>query len=44
MTYAIGGYAKDGFDELAKAADRVFGEQIEQLRKLTDGDAAPHGH
>jgi hypothetical protein len=36
VSYAIGGYSKDGFDNLAKAADHVLGEQIEHLRKLID--------
>src|SRR5277367_3804487 len=34
ITYSIGGYNKDGFDELAKAADHVLGEQLERLKKL----------
>jgi hypothetical protein len=33
-SYAIGGYSKDGFDNLSKAADQVLGIQIERLRKL----------
>jgi hypothetical protein len=37
VSYAMGGYAKDGFDGLSKAADQVLGEQIERLRKLIDG-------
>ena len=36
LSYAIGGYAKDGFENLAKGADHVLGEQIERLRKLID--------
>jgi uncharacterized protein YndB with AHSA1/START domain len=44
LTYAIGGYAKDGFEELSKAADQVLGQQIEQLKKLVDGDSAQRGH
>ena len=36
VSYTLGGYAKDGFDALSKAADRVLGEQIERLRKLID--------
>jgi hypothetical protein len=43
ITYAIGGYNKDGFDELSKAADHVLGEQLERLKKLLDGEA-PRGH
>jgi hypothetical protein len=37
VSYAVGGYVKDGFDGLSKAADRVLGEQIERLKKLLDG-------
>jgi hypothetical protein len=36
VTYAVGGYAKDGFDGLSKAADHVLGEQLERLRKLIE--------
>jgi hypothetical protein len=36
LSYAIGGYSKDGFDALSKAADQVLGVQIERLRKLID--------
>ena len=36
VSYAIGGYSKDGFDTLSKAADQVLGIQIERLRKLID--------
>ena len=37
MSYAVGGYAKDGFDAMSKVIDRVLGEQLERLRKLIDG-------
>jgi hypothetical protein len=36
LSYAIGGYAKGGFENLAKGADHVLGEQIDRLRKLID--------
>jgi hypothetical protein len=36
VSYAIGGYSKDGFENLSTAADHVLGEQIERLRKLID--------
>jgi uncharacterized protein YndB with AHSA1/START domain len=36
VSYAIGGYSKDGFDNLAKAADQVLSVQVERLRKLID--------
>jgi uncharacterized protein YndB with AHSA1/START domain len=44
FTYAIGGYAKDGFDELSKMTDHVLGEQIVRLKKLVDGELAQRGH
>jgi hypothetical protein len=44
VSYAVGGYSKDGFDELAKAADHVIGEQLERLKKLIDTESAPRGH
>jgi hypothetical protein len=43
FTYAIGGYAKDGFDELSKMTDHVLGEQMERFKKLVD-ESAPRGH
>lgn len=42
LTYVLGGYSKDGFDELAKGADHVLGEQMERLKKLVEGAGAPH--
>lgn len=36
VSYAIGGYAKDGFEGASKAVDQVLAEQIEGLRKLID--------
>ncbi len=44
VSYAVGGYSKDGFDELAKAADHVIGEQLQRLKKLIDSESAPRGH
>lgn len=37
VSYAVGGFAKDGLDDLSKVVDRVLGEQIERLRKFIDG-------
>ena len=34
VSYTLGGYAKDGFEGIAKVVDRVLGEQAEHLRKL----------
>jgi len=44
FTYSIGGYAKDGFDELSKMTDHVLGEQIQRFKKLVDGESAPRSH
>lgn len=40
-TYAVGGYAKDGFEMLSKAADGVLGAQLERLKELVEGESAP---
>jgi uncharacterized protein YndB with AHSA1/START domain len=39
FTYTLGGFAKDGFDELSKAADHVLGVQLERLKILVDQSA-----
>jgi hypothetical protein len=43
FTYTLGGFAKDGFDELSKAADHVLGAQLERLKNLVD-EPATHAH
>jgi uncharacterized protein YndB with AHSA1/START domain len=46
MVYALGGYAKDGFADLAKAGDGVLGEQLERLKRAAETgspDAAKSG-
>lgn len=40
LTYVVGGYAKQGFGELAKAVDSVLGEQTERLRRFVETGAA----
>jgi hypothetical protein len=37
VNYAVGGYTKDGFEEMSKAVDHVLGEQLELLKKLIEG-------
>ena len=37
VSYAVVGYAKDGFDAMSKGVDQVLGQQLERLRKLIDG-------
>jgi Polyketide cyclase / dehydrase and lipid transport len=44
FTYSVGGYAKDGFDEWSKLADRMLGEQMDRFKKYVDGESAPRGH
>lgn len=36
MTYAVGGYSKDGLDKLASPVDRVLGEQIQRLKAFLE--------
>jgi len=36
VTYAVGGYAKEGFDSLGKAVDGVLGEQVARLHRLIE--------
>jgi hypothetical protein len=36
MTYAVGGYAKDGFEGLSKAADEVLGVQVGRLKSFIE--------
>jgi Polyketide cyclase / dehydrase and lipid transport len=40
VTYVVGGYAKDGFEGLSKAVDRVLGEQVARLKKLAETGTA----
>ena len=40
LTYAVGGYAKDGFDALSKAADEVLGTQLAGLKKFVEAGPA----
>ncbi len=39
VTYAVGGYAKEGFDNLSKAVDGVLGEQVARLHRLIESGA-----
>ena len=40
LTYAVGGYAKQGFGELAKAVDSVLGEQTARLARFIETGSA----
>jgi len=37
VSYAVGGFSKDGFEELSKGVDHVLSEQTERLKKFIDG-------
>jgi polyketide cyclase/dehydrase/lipid transport protein len=36
LTYAVGGYVKDGFDDLSKGVDGVLGLQVARLKQLVE--------
>ena len=36
LTYALGGYYKNGFDQLSKAADGVLTDQVVRLKRLIE--------
>jgi hypothetical protein len=42
VTYAVGGYVEDGFDDLSKAVDGVLGLQVSRLKKLIETGSASH--
>ena len=45
VSYVVGGYAKDGFEGISKAVDRVLSEQVARLQKLAEtGTADSPGH
>jgi hypothetical protein len=36
ITYAVGGYAKDGLDQIAPAVDYVMGEALDRLKAYVE--------
>lgn len=40
LTYDVGGYVKDGFDDLSKGVDAVLGQQVARLKKLVETGSA----
>ena len=40
LTYVVGGYYKEGFDEVSKAVDGVLAAQVGRLRKLIETGSA----
>jgi uncharacterized protein YndB with AHSA1/START domain len=43
LTYALGGYNKDGFAQLSQAGDDVLTSQVDRLKKLIE-TRSPEGH
>jgi uncharacterized protein YndB with AHSA1/START domain len=43
LEYTLGGYIKDGFQPLSKAADGVLGDQVARLKRLIEG-GSPDAH
>jgi len=44
LTYAVGGYSKEGFSELAGIVDGVLGEQLQRLKRAVEtGSPEPAG-
>lgn len=43
LTYALGGYAKDGFEQLSKAVDGVLSEQVVRLKSAIES-GSPDKH
>jgi hypothetical protein len=41
FNYAVGGYAKDGFDDWSKKADHMLSDQIERYKKLVESPSPP---
>jgi hypothetical protein len=39
MTYAVGGYSKDGFSDLAAAVDHTLGLQLANLKQSIEAPA-----
>jgi hypothetical protein len=44
LTYAVGGFAKDGLDKLAGSVDGVLGEQVQRLKQFIETGAPPKMH
>jgi hypothetical protein len=36
LDYAVGGYSKDGFENLSKAVDSVLGDQVARVKRLLE--------
>jgi hypothetical protein len=40
LTYAVGGYSREGFEDIAKGVDAVLGRQVARLRMLVETGSA----
>src|SRR5262245_18176493 len=43
LTYAVGGYAKDGLDKLAAPVDSVLSAQVQRLKQFIETGSSPKG-
>jgi hypothetical protein len=44
LTYAVGGFAKDGLDKLAGPVDGVLGEQVQRLKEFIETGSPAKAH
>jgi hypothetical protein len=44
LTYAVGGFARDGLDKLAGPVDGVLGEQVQRLKQFIETGSPPTAH
>ena len=44
LTYAVGGFAKDGLDKLAGPVDGVLGEQVQRLKQFIETGSPTKAH
>jgi uncharacterized protein YndB with AHSA1/START domain len=42
LTYAVGGYAKDGFEDMSKGVDGVLAAQVARLKKVIETGSVQH--
>ena len=42
LTYAVGGYARDGFDDMSKGVDGVLAAQVARLKKVVETGSVQH--
>jgi uncharacterized protein YndB with AHSA1/START domain len=42
LTYAVGGYARDGFEEISKGVDGVLAAQVARLKKAVETGSVQH--